>query len=105
MVRRLTTWIASLVDERCLGTYFFFASLMIIFGAWAYFFIPETKGKTLEDMDQIFGVPHVETKNDGESSTHETQQVGGYGDDVKPEIEQYEFEGKTGSEQHRLANE
>ncbi|ELU42358.1 quinate permease [Rhizoctonia solani AG-1 IA] len=39
-----------------LGTYFFFASLMIVFGIWAYFFVPETKGKTLEDMDRIFGV-------------------------------------------------
>lgn len=36
------------------GTYFFFGSLMIIMGFWAFFFIPETKGLTLEDMDHLF---------------------------------------------------
>ncbi|KAG8772849.1 hypothetical protein FRC12_002862 [Ceratobasidium sp. 428] len=72
------------------GTYFFFASLMIVFGTWAYFFIPETKGKTLEDMDEIFGVPHLERiRHDQESSVPRAS--GGYGDDAKPEIEQHEF--------------
>ncbi|SMY28530.1 unnamed protein product [Zymoseptoria tritici ST99CH_1A5] len=37
------------------GTYFFFASLMVAMGFWAYFFVPETKGKTLEEMEPIFG--------------------------------------------------
>jgi hypothetical protein len=37
------------------GTYFFFASLMICMGFWAWFFVPETKGKTLEEMDALFG--------------------------------------------------
>ena len=39
------------------GTYMFFGALMICMGVWAYFFIPETKGKTLEDMERIFGAP------------------------------------------------
>jgi hypothetical protein len=39
------------------GTYFFFASLMIAMGVWAWFFVPETKGKTLEEMDRLFGAP------------------------------------------------
>ncbi|KAF2758324.1 sugar transporter [Pseudovirgaria hyperparasitica] len=37
------------------GTYMFFASLMVLMGFWAWFFVPETKGKTLEDMEVIFG--------------------------------------------------
>lgn len=68
---------------------------MIVFGAWAYFFIPETKGKTLEDMDHIFGVPHLEVKNDRESSIGETRRVSGYDEDVKPDIEQHEFTNKN----------
>lgn len=41
------------------GTYMFFASLMVCMGFWAYFFVPETKGKSLEDMEPIFGAPTV----------------------------------------------
>ncbi|KAJ8097181.1 putative quinate permease protein [Lipomyces tetrasporus] len=37
------------------GTYMFFAALMVCMGFWAWFFVPETKGKTLEEMDAIFG--------------------------------------------------
>jgi hypothetical protein len=36
------------------GTYMFFGSLMILMGIWAYFFVPETKGKTLEQMEELF---------------------------------------------------
>ena len=32
----------------------FFGSLMILMGIWAFFFISETKGKTLEQMEQLF---------------------------------------------------
>lgn len=36
------------------GTYMFFGTLMVLMGFWAFFFIPETKGLTLEDMDTLF---------------------------------------------------
>ncbi|KAJ0332313.1 hypothetical protein COL5a_002021 [Colletotrichum fioriniae] len=36
------------------GTYMFFGALMILMGVWAFFFVPETKGLTLEDMDLLF---------------------------------------------------
>ncbi|KAK1470374.1 quinate permease [Colletotrichum cuscutae] len=36
------------------GTYRFFGALMILMGVWAFFFVPETKGLTLEDMDLLF---------------------------------------------------
>ncbi len=36
------------------GTYMFFGALMVIMGFWALFFIPETKGLSLEDMDRLF---------------------------------------------------
>jgi hypothetical protein len=35
--------------------YFIFASTSIAMGIWAYFAISETKGKTLEEIDAVFG--------------------------------------------------
>lgn len=43
------------------GTYMFFGALMILMGFWALFFIPETKGLTLEDMDRLFAVSTAKT--------------------------------------------
>ncbi|CAO3616982.1 unnamed protein product [Cunninghamella blakesleeana] len=37
------------------GTYVFFAVFCVIAFLFTYFFIPETKGRSLEDMDAIFG--------------------------------------------------
>uniref|UniRef100_A0A8H7KBM5 Major facilitator superfamily (MFS) profile domain-containing protein n=1 Tax=Bionectria ochroleuca TaxID=29856 RepID=A0A8H7KBM5_BIOOC len=37
------------------GTWFFFACWMLLATIWAFFFLPETKGKTLEEFDIIFG--------------------------------------------------
>lgn len=38
------------------GTYMFFAACMVVIIGWVYFFVPETKGRTLESMDELFGV-------------------------------------------------
>ncbi|KAL4897945.1 general substrate transporter [Aspergillus ambiguus] len=35
------------------GTWFFFATWMILASVWAFFFLPETKGKTLDDLDVV----------------------------------------------------
>jgi len=37
------------------GTYIFFAVFCLLALGFTYFFIPETRGKSLEDMDEIFG--------------------------------------------------
>ncbi|KAM5363690.1 hypothetical protein ACJZ2D_011888 [Fusarium nematophilum] len=37
------------------GTYVFFACWCALAAVWAYFLVPETKGKTLEQMDEVFG--------------------------------------------------
>ena len=38
------------------GTWFFFASWMLLASVWAFFYLPETKGKTLEEFDIILYV-------------------------------------------------
>ncbi|KAK3703947.1 hypothetical protein LTR37_014165 [Vermiconidia calcicola] len=37
------------------GTYVFFAVFCLLALIWVYFFIPETNGRTLEQMDYVFG--------------------------------------------------
>lgn len=37
------------------GTYIFFAFWCLVAGVWAVVLCPETKGKTLEEMDEVFG--------------------------------------------------
>ncbi|KAK4626224.1 MFS glucose transporter mfs1 [Fulvia fulva] len=37
------------------GTYIFFAVFLTAGIVWVWFFLPETKGATLEDMDRVFG--------------------------------------------------
>ena len=42
------------------GTMFFFSTLTAIGGAWAWFFLPELAGKSLEAIDAVFELPwHV----------------------------------------------
>jgi hypothetical protein len=35
------------------GTWFFFASWMLLATIWAFFLLPETKGLTMDQMDEI----------------------------------------------------
>ena len=44
-----------LVVNTGFGTYVFFAVFCLLSLVWSYFFVPETKGQTLENMDRIFG--------------------------------------------------
>jgi hypothetical protein len=46
------------------GTYLFFGSCTILMTIWAYFFVPETKGRTLESMDLLFGATTVAYENE-----------------------------------------
>jgi Sugar (and other) transporter len=56
------------------GTYLFFGSCTICMTVWAYFFVPETKGRTLESMDQLFGA--VAISYDNELTEDEVQEKG-----------------------------
>ncbi|KAG4413657.1 hypothetical protein IFR04_013197 [Cadophora malorum] len=59
-----TTWMCNFViglvtpdmlETITWGTYIFFAVFCALAGGFTYFFIPETQGRTLEDMDLVFG--------------------------------------------------
>jgi sugar porter (SP) family MFS transporter len=57
------TWLGSFIIARSTpymisdlgyGAYFFFGSILVAMGVWAFFFVPETKGISLEEMDMLF---------------------------------------------------
>ncbi|KAK3331871.1 major facilitator superfamily transporter quinate [Cercophora scortea] len=39
------------------GTFWCFAAVTLLGGAWVWFFIPETAGRSLESMDRLFSLP------------------------------------------------
>ena len=44
-----------LVQNTGWGAYCFFAVFCLLGGVWTWFFVKETNGKTLEEMDAVFG--------------------------------------------------
>lgn len=44
-----------MLEDIKFGTYIFFAVFCLLAGFWALIFVPETKGKTLEEIDLLFG--------------------------------------------------
>lgn len=44
-----------MLDSIGYGTYVFFAVFCFLSTIWAFFLVPETKGKTLEELDAVFG--------------------------------------------------
>lgn len=44
-----------MLDTIGYGTYIFFAAFCLLALGFTYFFVPETRGKSLEDMDSVFG--------------------------------------------------
>jgi hypothetical protein len=43
-----------LIEGTGYGTYVFFAVFCGLSGIWTFFFVPETMGRTLEQMDHVF---------------------------------------------------
>jgi hypothetical protein len=43
-----------LVESTGYGAYVFFAIFCLLSLVWVYWFVPETAGKTLEEMDHVF---------------------------------------------------
>ncbi|KAH7001016.1 sugar transporter [Ilyonectria destructans] len=56
----LSNFIVALITPRMLsaiefGTFYFFFGFCLFLGVWVYFFVPETKGVRIEEMDKLFG--------------------------------------------------
>ncbi|KAK3328776.1 MFS sugar transporter-like protein [Apodospora peruviana] len=59
------------VGEHGYGTYLIFGSFCFSMFFFVWFFVPETKGISLEAMDQLFGVPEKEPKVTATETTGE----------------------------------
>ena len=46
--------IPSMMDNIGYGTYIFFGGMAFLAGLWAFFLVPETSGRTLEELDEVF---------------------------------------------------
>ncbi|KAJ0332516.1 hypothetical protein COL922a_011410 [Colletotrichum nupharicola] len=46
-----------MISDLGYGAYFFFSAILVGMGIWAFAFVPETKGISLEDMDALFMKP------------------------------------------------
>ncbi|KAJ5884850.1 hypothetical protein N7495_009360 [Penicillium taxi] len=47
--------VPSMMDNIGYGAYIFFAVMCFFAGIWAFLLVPETSGKTLEELDEVFG--------------------------------------------------
>lgn len=52
------------MGESGYGTYLFFGIFCFAMGVFVFFFIPETKGLSLEKMDDLFGVTELAKEAD-----------------------------------------
>lgn len=51
------------------GMFFMFGTFCILMGLFVWFFVPETKGLSLEKMDELFGVTEMVKELDHEPET------------------------------------
>lgn len=52
------------------GMFFMFGSFCFLMGLFVYFFVPETKGLSLEKMDELFGVTDAFRRKHDDNSDH-----------------------------------
>ena len=71
-----------MISDITYGTYFFFGCCAVLMGSFTYFFVPETRGRSLEEMEQVFGGSiwafkdkYVWKKSDEENKQSQAQEV------------------------------
>jgi hypothetical protein len=57
------------------GTFWFFVGITVFGGFWAWFFIPETAGRSLESMDSLFTLKWYQIGRFGEKEASSLQQA------------------------------
>ena len=57
----VTKSLPSMYTSMGYGVYIFFASALVCASVYAFFFIPETKGLRIDQMDQLFGFTKLES--------------------------------------------
>lgn len=57
------------------GTYFLFGSFAVIMGLFVYVFLPETRGRSLEEMDEIFNRGIVAFRYDNSVPTEKIREA------------------------------
>jgi len=57
----VTKALPSMYTSMGYGVYILFASALVCASVYAFFFIPETKGLRIDQMDQLFGCTRLET--------------------------------------------
>lgn len=57
------------------GTFWFFTILTVLGGAWAWFFIPETAGRSLEGMDRLFNLRWWQIGRRGEGDAKQQDEI------------------------------
>lgn len=67
----VTKALPSMYTSMSYGVYIFFASCLVCAAVYAYFFIHETKGLRMDQMDQVFGF--VERGTDYSATMKDTQ--------------------------------
>lgn len=71
-----------MISEITYGTYFFFGCCAVLMGTFTFLWVPETRGRSLEEMEQVFGGSiwafkdkYVWKKSDEENKQSQAQQV------------------------------
>ena len=53
-----------MIDNLGFGTYIFYAAFALVALIFVFFFVPETRGRTLEEMSVVFGAKADEAKEE-----------------------------------------
>lgn len=81
-----------LLDMHTYGFFIFCACVCLIGLAWVWFFVPETKGKSLESMDALFSLPWYQIGRHGRELT---KGVGSHADAEDDNNEKHDMQAVT----------